>query len=122
MGMRLLVLTVACGLGACTMRNFNRATLVASHVTIACDYGQTLAVARGGWSDPNMSEWNPVLGDTPSPMRLTAYNAVAIGVVTGAYLALPEKWRWLPAVVTVLVQLQTISANAIVAPRPWCGL
>lgn len=120
--LRTVTLALAIAIGGCSVQTLNRAMLTTAHAGIACDYGQTLEVARRGWPDKGPAEGNPILGSSPSPQRLTIYNATAAGALTAIYLATPERWRWFAPLVVTIAQLQVITMNTISAPKPWCGL
>lgn len=101
-------------------RAVDRATLVSSTLTIACDYGQTMYHARQGW--PNgREELNPIMGPTPSTAVVTTYFVSAAVVNAVAPYVLPA---WARSVVRGAVtarQAVAIEHNMQVG-TPMCGL
>lgn len=120
-----LLAVTACSRWAGGSRTFNRAAMVTAQALLACDYGQTLDASLRGWGtaeDPFMREANPILGPTPSPTEVTVYAASVSTLLVAVYHALPERWRGLAPLATSAVQLYAVAGNAIVAPRPLCGV
>ena len=118
--MRTIVIIALLATGCGQLRNVNRASLVASTTSLACDWGQTRAAASAGWQ--GTEEANPMLGPTPTTTQVDTYFAVTAIVNAAIYVAMPERYRWiLPSAVTA-VQVDTIRGNLSTSPGPRCGL
>ncbi len=113
------ILILVCLLVGCTTAN--RAALVASTLTLACDWGQTRSAASVGWP-PGMQEINPILGKNPDAGKIDAYFLGTIVVNTLIYAIVPKKVKWLVPAVVIGVQQDAIRNNLSTVPSPRCGL
>lgn len=102
----------------------NRATLVASTVAIACDWGQTRSAASVGWMWMNhqKTEENVMLGPAPSPAAVDMYFITALLANAMVYAALPKRFGWVSTAAVIGVQSSSIESNLSVVPHPYCGL
>jgi len=103
------VLVVILALSGCSLRNVNRATLVASTVSLACDWGQTRAVASTGWE--HRYEDNPMLGSTPTTAQVDTYFLAAAITNAFVWLVMPAKLRSVVPAGVVVVQADSIANN-----------
>lgn len=103
----------------CANIRVNRAALIASTIALACDAGQTMRAARGGWS--NQAEANPVMGDRPDQGLVAGYFAGTVIVNTMTWLVTPERYRAILPAAVVAVQADAIANNVRVGLGV-CGL
>jgi hypothetical protein len=114
-----LVLVMLLSLLGCANMRVNRAALVASTLALACDAGQTMRAARGGWD--GQAEGNPIMGPAPDQAMVAGYFVGAIAVNTLAWLVTPDKYRAVLPAAVVGVQARVIVGNAS-NNTGWCGL
>jgi hypothetical protein len=93
----------------CANIHVNRAILVASTLALACDAGQTMRAARGGWN--GQTEGNPVMGERPDQALVAGYFVGAIAVNAIAWLATPERYKSIAPLAVIAVQEQAIDGN-----------
>lgn len=116
----LLVLGLLAG---CSRQWIERGLLVESYTVIGCDRGQTQWMAHGGAYDRGLTEANPLLGRTPSPMRIDATHLAAIGAVTLGYHVLPPRLRLAMLIGVALLETLNVTTNPDGGRgRPFCGL
>lgn len=109
-----ILLTGCVGCGA-----VNRALLVTSTASLACDWAQTRSSAASGWN--GQVETNPIMGSKPATSSVDIYFASAIAINAGLWLITPPSVRGaVPAAVTA-VQANTVAGN-IPYTRTVCGL
>lgn len=81
-------------------------------LTMAVDWRQTLAIARGPrFEGYTLEESNPILGPRPSASRVTAYFAATTALHAGLALALPHPWRTWWQLVGLGVETHAIGRN-----------
>jgi hypothetical protein len=123
--MRTSVVVLAVLLGcAPTQRNKRIVSdfiFVASTTLTACDLGQSISVSEAGYQG-QLREGNMLLGERPSSSTLVAYNAGVIAANAVAYKTTPERWRFAAPLVLGLVEMVVVMGNALVVPRPLCGV
>lgn len=104
--LRISVLALALLAGCVHM---DRAMLVTSTATLACDWMQTRAVAQAAPS----YDWerNPMLGKTPSVGQVDAYFAGSALANLALWAIIPEKWRAAAPAVLTATQIYTIADN-----------
>lgn len=110
-------------LAGCSRQWVERGLLVENIAVIGCDRGQTQWMANGGAYDRGLFEANPLLGRTPSPMRIDAMNFGAIGAVAAGYRVLPPKLRLAMLISVALLETLNVTTNPDGGRnRPFCGL
>jgi hypothetical protein len=109
---RALIIATAALIAACapTWRRVDRATLVASTLSLPCDWGQTRGAAGAGWERSH--ERNPIMGGRPSTLTVDAYFAGAVAVNALAWAVLPARWRSLIPGVVIGSQAYAVALNA----------
>lgn len=95
--------------------------LAVSTAILACDAGQTMAVADRGWPG-DLREGNMLLGDRPSVGALAAYNAGVAALNAAAWLKIPERYDWILPLALGAFEMALVSKNMIATPRPFCGI
>jgi len=96
-------------LTACSVRSFDRATLLASTASLACDWRQTSNAAAAGWSGTR--EANPVMGPHPDTTTVGLYFLGVAFVNAAVWAVVPRGWRSLAPSALVGVQARTIRGN-----------
>lgn len=87
----------------------NRATLLASSASLACDWAQTRSRAEVGWR--GTFENNPMLGAKPSVERVDFYFATAIAANVGIWILMPDRFKSVIPLGVTTVQTKTIIGN-----------
>lgn len=108
-----LMLT-GCGAGGLSVAN--GVGLGAISVTLACDWRQTRAFASEGWT--YQLESNPILGERPTTQSVDAYFLAAMVAATAVWRLTPRKWRLLPALAIVALQVKAIAVTHQNATEP----
>lgn len=103
-----LVLAVVLAASACA--HADRAALVTSTATLACDWGYTHRAASDGWRTGY--EANPVLGPTPDPGIVAMYFSAVLVANVVAWHATPAKYRSAVPLAITARQSATIYANS----------
>jgi len=114
-----LVLVAILASTGCSLRNVNRATLAASTVSLACDWGQTRSAAMAGWD--GYHEENRMLGARPTTSQVDTYFVVAAIANTFVWLVMPKKLRSIVPVGVFAAQAHTIEGNRDTTPGV-CGI
>lgn len=79
-----------------------------SQGTLFLDYAQTMSIAK---HPERWHEVNPILGQHPSPLKVTAYFATAMALHIGLTEALPERMRpWFQGG-TIVLELGCVANN-----------
>lgn len=94
--------------------HMDRATLVTSAASIACDWGQTHAAAARGWVDPSgamQTEANPIMGTNPSTAKVDAYFLGAEVLNAAIWYVLPKAWKTIYALPVTGMQTFTVYGN-----------
>lgn len=78
-----------------------------SNIVLLVDYAQTLRGER----QPETVETNPILGEHPSDLKITAYFGTIIVANTFLVPKLPPKWRKATWIGVIIVQTITIIHN-----------
>lgn len=82
-------------IAACSPVARTRATIAVSAALLACDWSQTRSRAERGWDGKH--ETNPIMGETPAPHAVDGYFVATAAAFALATVALPARWRWMPA-------------------------
>lgn len=102
----------------------DRATLITSTVSLACDWGQTRSMAANDWAHPTgpqrYEEANPIMGKHPSTLVVDTYFMSAALINAAAWLVIPKGWRSAAPVAVTARQALAITRN--VEHTGWCGL
>lgn len=100
--MMMLILLVGC-------THVNRATLIASTASLACDWAQTRSQASTGWN--GTMENNPMLGTQPSTTKVDAYFASTIVINAAIWYVMPERYKSIIPLGVTAAQARTIAGN-----------
>ncbi len=112
----MLKLLALLSLSGCTLSQVNKAALVTSTATLACDWAQTRGAAAD-WG--GRMEANPVLGPQPSQTKVDFYFVGILAANAVAWVLLPKQARAAVSGVVTGVQTKTIIGNFETAS--YCG-
>lgn len=108
---------MACAIAGCA--HMDVATLAASSLSLACDWGQTRSAADRGWV--GHAEENAILGRRPTTMQVDMYFGVAALLNATLWAALPKGWRSAAPAALVGVEVDSIRHN-IDTTSGHCGI
>lgn len=117
-----LIFLITMFVTACTptaWRRVDRAALVTSTLSLACDWGQTRSAANEGWT--GRFEANLIMGESPSTKVVDAYFSLALVTNIVVWAVLPPRWRSLFSGTVTLAQANAITGN-VATTRGVCGL
>lgn len=103
----------------------NRATLAASSLALACDWGQTMSVATTRWAPSDAGrmpryEANPLLGRHPDASMVNAYFFTAMAANVLTWVLMPKQIKSAVPVAVLAVEYGPVTNN--VARAGVCGL
>lgn len=120
--MRWIVVVVLMAAG-CT--HVNRATLVASSLALACDFGQTYSAAADGWEPVagRTARWeaNPIMGPRPSASVTSAYFFTALLANAVTWALMPRKLKSVVPLGVLALEAGPVKSN-LETTRTVCGL
>lgn len=121
----LLLIVVLCGCTLAGGRHSKSAAsivlLATSTALLACDAGQTMAVAADGWPG-EAHEGNWMLGREPSASRIAVYNSGVMAANAGLWAVLTERHDWIAPLALSSLETLLVARNMIITPRPFCGI
>jgi hypothetical protein len=98
-----------CG-GAGAFNVTHRVALATAATTLACDWAGTRSMSAADWPDRTY-ESNPVMGRHPEPLTVDLYFLAAFAVATGAWYALPRRWKLTVPIVVGTLGVQSSIHN-----------
>lgn len=93
----------------------DRAALVTSTATVACDWGYTHRAASDGWINKRgyiTREANPIMGENPDPGIVAIYFSAVLVANVALWYATPPKYRAIVPFALTVQQAELIHYNS----------
>jgi hypothetical protein len=124
----LVIGAVIAAVATCSCAHVDRAAIVASTATMACDWAQTRSAASQGWTwiergeRMRAAEQNPLLGPSPGVASVDAYFAAATAINLAVYALLPRRYRGVIPLVVTAAETRAIVGNYAEDRRSLTGM